>query len=302
MPETEENNNVAAVIVTYNRVTLLKESIRAIREQTVTVSSLIVVNNGSTDGTTEWLNNELNLHAVHKNNDGSAGAYYTGIKHAYEKGFDYIWLMDDDGIAERNALEELLHAKKKLPAFSFLCSKIISADNIFMNAPAIDTNLSKYDYPMWGQYSEHCITGVRNAAYISLFINSACIKAAGMPCRDFFFWADDIDFTTRLYKQAPGYMAGRSIVKHLRENPSVVSILTEMNVARIKLHYYNIRNGLYLSRRDNKLLQYCIDLLVHIRNMFRCLSRKHGFMRFRIYLRGFFASFFFKPAIEFVDA
>jgi len=302
MQTSETEIKIAAVLVTYNRLSLLQESVEAIASQTVKADVLIVVNNGSTDGTFEWLNKQNNITAINKNNDGSAGAYYAGIKHAYNKGFNYIWLMDDDGIPFNNALEELVNAAKIVPDFSFLCSKIISADGSFMNVPLVDTSLSKYDYPVWGQYAENGITRVKNATYISLFINSAHLKAAGLPSKDFFFWADDIDFTTRLARRAPGYMAGKSIVKHLRENPSAVSILTETNASRIRLHYYNIRNGLYLSRRDNKLLAYCIDLLVHARNIFRCLSKKNGFMRFRIYLRGFCASFFFKPKIEFLDA
>lgn len=300
--QTSQTMKVAAVLVTHNRLSLLQQSVDAIANQTVKADALIVINNGSTDGTSEWLTTQKHVTAINKNNDGSAGAYYAGIKHAYRKGFDYIWLMDDDGIAFDNALEELINAAKIVPDFSFLCSKVISTDGSFMNVPSVDTSLSKYDYPVWGQYAENGITRVKNATYISLFINSAHLKAAGLPSKDFFFWADDIDFTARLYKQAPGYMVGKSIVKHLRINPSIPSILNEMDKKRLKLHYYNIRNGLYLSKRDNRKTIYFIDLLAHARNMFVSLLKTYGFMRFRIYLRGFFASFFFKPRIEYLDA
>ena len=36
------------------------------------------------------------------------------IKRAYEKGFDWVWCMDDDTIAQKNSLEELVKATKKL--------------------------------------------------------------------------------------------------------------------------------------------------------------------------------------------
>ena len=46
---------IAAVVVTYNRLSLLKECLEAISLQTCKVNSIIVVNNASTDGTTEYL-------------------------------------------------------------------------------------------------------------------------------------------------------------------------------------------------------------------------------------------------------
>lgn len=47
---------IAAVVVTYNRLDLLKECINSIRQQTRKLDEIIVVNNSSTDGTLEWLN------------------------------------------------------------------------------------------------------------------------------------------------------------------------------------------------------------------------------------------------------
>lgn len=46
---------IAAVIVTYNRLELLKECLQAVQEQSKKVYSIVVVNNASTDGTTEFL-------------------------------------------------------------------------------------------------------------------------------------------------------------------------------------------------------------------------------------------------------
>ena len=46
--------NIIAVVVTYNRMELLKRNIRCL-QQNKPISSIVIVNNGSTDGTTEWL-------------------------------------------------------------------------------------------------------------------------------------------------------------------------------------------------------------------------------------------------------
>lgn len=38
-------------------------------------------------------------------NMGGAGGFHEGIKYAFEHGFDYIWLMDDDGFPAETCLE-----------------------------------------------------------------------------------------------------------------------------------------------------------------------------------------------------
>ena len=95
---------IAAVVVTYNRLALLKECIDAISRQTYQVSSTIVVNNASTDGTTEFLQNldkkQLVVKTFEKNIGGAAG-FAEGIAIATRMGADAIWIMDDDIFLKR---------------------------------------------------------------------------------------------------------------------------------------------------------------------------------------------------------
>ena len=48
-------NNIACIVVTYNRLELLKQCINALLHQSFNNFDIIVVNNGSTDGTEKWL-------------------------------------------------------------------------------------------------------------------------------------------------------------------------------------------------------------------------------------------------------
>lgn len=87
--------NIIAVVVTYNRMELLKRNIRCL-QQNKPISSIVIVNNGSTDGTTEWLAAQEGLTVINQTNVGGAGGFYTGIQYAYQAGADWIWCMDDD--------------------------------------------------------------------------------------------------------------------------------------------------------------------------------------------------------------
>ena len=122
---------ITAVVVTYNRLALLKKGIDALCKQS-SLTDIIVVDNGATDGTHEWLdevsNHELqtsnfklqgnkvqsskfklqSLTVIHQDNVGGSGGFYTGIKAAYESGADWIWCMDDDVFPREDCLDHLL--------------------------------------------------------------------------------------------------------------------------------------------------------------------------------------------------
>ena len=74
----KENKSVIAVIVTYNRKTLLKESIEALLNQKYKNIKVLVIDNASTDGTQEYIadiidNDKVNYINTGKNL-GGAGA------------------------------------------------------------------------------------------------------------------------------------------------------------------------------------------------------------------------------------
>ena len=102
---------IIAVVVTFNRRELLKRNIECLRRNKP-VSSILVVNNGSTDGTKEWLDEQKDLSIIHQANVGGSGGFYTGIEHAYQAGADWIWCMDDDVFPRENCLEQLLKEAK----------------------------------------------------------------------------------------------------------------------------------------------------------------------------------------------
>ena len=87
---------ITAVVVTYNRKELLRRCVEHLRGQTRALDNIIVVNNGSTDGTKVWLDEQTDLDVIHQENVGGSGGFYRGIQYAYEKGYDWIWCMDDD--------------------------------------------------------------------------------------------------------------------------------------------------------------------------------------------------------------
>ena len=98
---------IIAVVVTFNRLELLKRNISCLR-QNKPISKIVVVNNGSTDGTGYWLSGEKDLEVITQENVGGSGGFYTGIDYAYNDGADWIWCMDDDVFPRADCLEKML--------------------------------------------------------------------------------------------------------------------------------------------------------------------------------------------------
>src|SRR3712207_5668423 len=137
------SETVCAVVVTYNRVDLLRECLEAVTGQTRAPDAVLVVDNASTDGTREMVREEfpavelLELPA----NEGSAGGFHEGMKAAVARGVDWLWVMDDDTIPAPDALELLLDAPAHLdglPPPALLASKVLWTDGRLhpMNWPA----------------------------------------------------------------------------------------------------------------------------------------------------------------------
>lgn len=76
---------VAVTVVTYNRLNLLKECLQALRRQTIK-ADIIIVNNGSTDGTKEYLDSKEGIFVIHQENLGGAGGFYAGTRQAFKAG------------------------------------------------------------------------------------------------------------------------------------------------------------------------------------------------------------------------
>ena len=104
---------VTAVIPTYNRRSYIARAINSVLAQTVPVDEILVVDDGSTDGTAEFLSERYGerVRVIRQANTGVSGARKQGIQHANG---DWIAFLDsdDEWLPRRNA--QLLEAAQRV--------------------------------------------------------------------------------------------------------------------------------------------------------------------------------------------
>ncbi|MGI9156909.1 MAG: glycosyltransferase, partial [Marmoricola sp.] len=103
---------VVAVVVTWNRRDLLRESLTALEAQTLAPVRIVVVDNASTDETSDMLAADfghLDLVTLDVNTVG-AGGFAVGVERALTFGPDLVWLLDDDTVPTETTAERLVAA------------------------------------------------------------------------------------------------------------------------------------------------------------------------------------------------
>ncbi len=310
---------VMAVVVTFNRKNMLQKTIEAIISQTYRVKSLIIIDNDSTDGTEQlldekgYLTSENIIYRRLENNLGGAGGFYEGIKTAEQIGGDFFWLMDDDVIPEENSLQELVSAYQWIESerlnnpsmrkTAYLASAIYGPNGEFMNLPTISHRTAENGYEYWYRFLEKGVINIQAATFVSLLINGDAVKQCGLPCKDYFIWGDDGEYTLRLHKYfGDAYFIGKSRAVHNRVNAKKLDINNENDPERMKIFHYYYRNNAINSKYYNgtNITRSYIKALIRY---FKNISNSDQRNRIKICLQGYREAIFtYKQTAEYIQS
>ena len=300
MPRNEKKSNVAAVVVTYNRLELLRQCVEALRAQT-TACDILIVDNASTDGTAQWLTSQPDLHYRNTgSNLGGAGGFNHGMRWAVEADYDYVWVMDDDTLPQSDALEKLLEADSVLEGnYGWLSSVALWTDGSECKMNRQKLKKSFYEYSPLMKYG---LVQAEQATFVSLFLRSETVCQFGLPIKEYYIWGDDIEFTRRIAVRGelPCFIAGQSQVVHAAKS-NVGSNVALDDPERIGRYFYAFRNEAHLYRQEGlKGSVYCFAK--RCRDFLRIMRYgKPKWPRFGILFKGIWAGFFFRPEIEILE-
>ena len=240
--DTVVPGGVWAIVVTHNRKEMLRECLAALAAQAAPPERILVVDNASSDGTGAMLAEEFPRVEVLRlpDNQGGAGGFHEGMKRAHAEGAAWLWLMDDDTMAEPDALAELLAAADRVEAPSMLASRAVWTDGRMhpMNHPGPERR--RVERMIAG--AERGLMPVRFATFVSLLVHRGAVDRHGLPLKHFFVWSDDIEYTGRVLREEPGWLVPGSVAVHRTKTAH-----TAMSAPPDRF-YFHVRNTLYIVR------------------------------------------------------
>ena len=238
-------NKSVAVVVTYNRIELLKLCVEHLKNQTVPVD-IMVVDNASTDGTAE-LFKEPEEGVIYFNtgaNLGGAGGFNYGMRKACELGYEFVWVMDDDTLPEPAAFEKLLEADTKLEGnYGWLSSLVLWKDET-----PCKMNIQKIT--KWKPMKAFNETQkIQYASFVSLLLKTETVKKHGLPYKEFFIWGDDWEYTRRISKKEDCFFVPESSVHHWC-NKNMGADIVSADPEKLERYRFLYRNDVVLYRQD----------------------------------------------------
>jgi GT2 family glycosyltransferase len=231
---------ICAVVVTYNRKDVLRRCVELLVNQTRPLDKILIVDNASSDGTEEMVGNYLRQYSIveYQNlgaNLGGGGGFYHGSRLAFDQGYNWVWLMDDDCFASEDCLKNL----------------ITGAKNIKHVYSPIVLSVEDKKTVLWG------IKATPNKGNIELttlpfngfFIHRKSLEEIGFPDKNFFIYGDDADFNMRARaKGKKVIMVTDSIMYHPFKNMVKGFKVHKMFLNKLWA-YYKLRNALIIYKR-----------------------------------------------------
>lgn len=298
-----KKNEVCAVVVTYNRREHVRKCITGILNQREVCCDLIVLDNGSTDGTEEMIRTEFSdCKLIYQNlgeNIGCAAAQAKGIKKATLDGYRYIWLMDDDVYPHEDTLCELMKANKELEGeWGILSSVAYWLDGSICEANRQKKTLFRFMDNM--DYTKRFVK-VCMVSAASMFINVEAVKKVGVPISEYYIYTDDYEFSSRIGREYPLYVVTGSKVTHAMKNNMKVNIVKDTE-ERLDRYRYLYRNDVHCYKKFGmKGYLYLITKFVYTFCLVLFKEKSKKIEKLRILIKGYRDGMHFNPKIETVD-
>ena len=248
-----DNKTITAVVVTYNRLLLLKRTIECLRKQTIKLDNIIVVNNGSNDGTLEWLDSQNDLQVITQDNVGGSGGFYKGIMTAHNDAYDYVWCMDDDVFPREDCLEKLLYYDND--NIGILCPKRLINGFPFYSE-VISLNLSNPFKQLHKKIISASIENGQPCEIVGMVFEGPLIKkkvidCIGYPNKDLFILYDDTDYSYRAHIAGFRVVYVPSALLDKQDFNKNVSNIERVKNNKWKLRYH-LRNTTYFCKQYGK--------------------------------------------------
>lgn len=267
---------VTVILVNYNSLNHTKECIQSINSSSYKNINIVVVDNNSAEGCQGLLDNFDNVALIYnKNNLGFAIANNIGIDYALQEGAEYVLLLNNDTIVDKDCIDNLVNYCENNLRDGIVTGKILNyyeRDLIwyaggslsFFRGDAIIYGFGKRDV---GQY---------NLPHICTFASGCCmlipreIVNEVTMSESYFLYYEDSDYCVRLAKNGKKiYYCPSGVIFHKE------SVSTKKS--SYIYSYYLARNRLLFIRKNVipiiRIIPYVVTILTMIKRCWMGLLR-----------------------------
>jgi GT2 family glycosyltransferase len=274
------NKDLTVIIPNYNGKELIVECLHSLQKQKYKDFEVIVVDNGSSDGSVDIITNKfpkVTLISLEKNT-GFAHAVNIGIKNSETP---YVFLLNNDTELDPDCLMKLLNTAKEKKDVGFVTAKFLdfhdrtkiqnATDQIDVVGHLIIKGENRIDSP------EFNITGYTFlASGGGTLIKREVFETIGFFDDDFFFYMEDADFFLRAQIGGfKGWYEPKAVVYHIgratsSKRPKWSEYMVFRNMTMVIIKNFPLR----LIMKDFNWLKI---LFVHL-NTIRYLTFRNNFM------------------------
>jgi len=203
---------IYAIILNYNNYLDTKECIESIRRSSQPVNCIVLIDNGSIDGSINELEKEYELDSKikiikSKTNLGFARGVNLGIKQALTNNAKYILLVNNDAIIDIECLNNLCKVCKKNKNIGIVGPRIFyfrDSGRIWQGGGYFSKLKSGVIVPEKNLLAKQCMTNIeKEVDFLSgcvMLVSRMVFEKIGLFDEDFFFYSEDVDFCLRAKK------------------------------------------------------------------------------------------------------
>ncbi len=216
-------HDLVVVICNWNKKDDIIDCLDSVYDACVDKMSVIVVDNASTDGSVEALENYCRFSFLlikNSKNLGGSGGFNTGINAALQIGCKYIHLLDNDAKVETKTFSNALSLFKKNPEIGVIGSKILNSENpSFIQEMGANIDWDNFNYKphFSNEKDSNEIPSIVNCDYVpacSVTIRAELIQQVGLMDEKFFLYWDDIEWFHRISKSGKKIICSSQVVAH----------------------------------------------------------------------------------------
>jgi len=191
-------------------------------------------------------------------NLGYAGGNNVGMRRALEQGAEFVWVLNNDAVADAGALEALVSAAERHPRAAAVGSKVLRADDprtVWVTWGTVTWLQSLIRLAGHNQDDGPALAGEREVQWIpgcSILFRCDALRAVGLFDETFFAYHEDVDWAARA--RAAGWQlwyTGDSVVRHAIHGSSGGEQQSYLGFRS----YLSARNSVLFARRHGSFWQ-----------------------------------------------